>query len=100
MRDSPWGFDRRARGLLGGPVIQFGETRTYIYVDGFNLYYGASKNSPWKWLGLVCQNVLQPHHQILTLKFFTARVSVTRMIRLNRRGKTLTSAPYNTIDPR
>ena len=24
--------------------------RTFVYVDGFNLYYGALKGKPWKWL--------------------------------------------------
>ena len=24
--------------------------RTRVYVDGFNLYYGALKGSPFKWL--------------------------------------------------
>ena len=44
--------------------------RTYVYVDGFNLYYGALKNSPWKWLDLFAlfQEILQPHHQILNIK--------------------------------
>jgi len=26
--------------------------RTYVYVDGFNLYYSALKNTPYKWLDL------------------------------------------------
>ena len=26
--------------------------RTFVYVDGFNLYYRALKASPWKWLDL------------------------------------------------
>ena len=26
--------------------------RTYVYVDGFNLYYGALKGSHYKWLDL------------------------------------------------
>ena len=53
--------------------------RTFVYVDGFNLYYGALKGSPWKWLNLVTlfEKVLQPHHQILAVKYFTARVSGT-----------------------
>jgi len=53
--------------------------RTYVYVDGFNLYYGALKGLPWKWLDLFAlfQNTLQQHHNILAIKFFTARVSVT-----------------------
>lgn len=53
--------------------------RTFVYVDGFNLYYGALKGSSWKWLDLVAlfENMLQPHHRIVTVKYFTARVSGT-----------------------
>ena len=53
--------------------------RTFVYVDGFNLYYGALKGTPWKWLDLpaLFAKVLQPHHDILTVKYFTARVSGT-----------------------
>ena len=53
--------------------------RTFVYVDGINLYYGALKGTPWKWLDLpeLLATVLQPHHDILTVKYFTARVSGT-----------------------
>ena len=53
--------------------------RTFVYVDGFNLYYGALKGTPWKWLDLpaLLANVLQPYHEILKVKYFTARVSGT-----------------------
>ena len=53
--------------------------RTVVYVDGFNLYYGALKGSAWKWLALVAlfRNALQSHHEILAVKYFTARVSGT-----------------------
>ncbi|MDE0006174.1 MAG: NYN domain-containing protein [Rhodospirillaceae bacterium] len=53
--------------------------RTFVYVDGFNLYYGALKGTPFRWLDLVSlfEKVLQPHHDILTVKYFTARVSGT-----------------------
>ena len=53
--------------------------RTFVYVDGFNLYYGALKGTPWKWLDLpaLFAKVLRPHHDILTVKYFTARVSGT-----------------------
>ena len=55
------------------------EMRTSVYVDGFNLYYGALKETPWKWLDLpaLAANGLQPHHEILKVKYFTARVSGT-----------------------
>ena len=53
--------------------------RTFLYVDGFNLYYGALKGTPWKWLDLpaLFAKVLQPHHDVLKVKYFTARVSST-----------------------
>ena len=53
--------------------------RTFVYVDGFNLYYGALKGTPFKWLDLVSlfEKVLQPRHDILKVKYFTARVSGT-----------------------
>ena len=53
--------------------------RTFVYVDGFNLYYGALKGTPFKWLDLVALfgKVLQPRHDILKVKYFTARVSGT-----------------------
>ncbi|MEB0140805.1 MULTISPECIES: antitoxin Xre/MbcA/ParS toxin-binding domain-containing protein [unclassified Undibacterium] len=63
--------------------------RTRIYIDGYNLYYGCLKGSPYKWLdllalfekhilpsvlvernGLRCQMTLLP----LAIKFFTAKI--------------------------
>src|SRR5262245_55775115 len=48
---------------------------THIYVDGFNLYYGAVKNTPFKWLNIaeLCRLML-PGHDIQSIKYFTARV--------------------------
>jgi uncharacterized LabA/DUF88 family protein len=50
--------------------------RTYVYVDGFNLYYGAVKGTPYKWLDILslCQ-LLLPRNQILKIKYFTALVT-------------------------
>ena len=52
--------------------------RTLVYVDGVNLYYGVLKPSGCKWLDLValCEKVLAPHHDILGIKYFTARGSL------------------------
>lgn len=49
---------------------------TYIYVDGFNLYYGSVKNTPYKWLDVykLCQYLL-PRNRIIKIKYFTALVS-------------------------
>ena len=53
--------------------------RTFVYVDGLNLYYGTLKGTPFKWLDPVAllERILQPHHDIVKLKYFTARVSGT-----------------------
>ena len=54
--------------------------RTSIYIDGFNLYYGAVKGTPYKWLDFksAFAMLLQPHHQITAIKYFTAPVSGKR----------------------
>ncbi len=51
---------------------------TFVYVDGFNLYYGLVKNTPQKWLDLqdLCRRVLPAeHHTVTKIKYFTAMVS-------------------------
>ena len=47
-----------------------------VYVDGFNLYFGAVKGTPYKWLNIhsLCEQ-LMPHNQIVGIKYFTAMVS-------------------------
>jgi uncharacterized LabA/DUF88 family protein len=54
--------------------------RTSIYIDGFNLYYGAVKGTSYKWLDFkaVFAMLLQPHHQITAINYFTAQVSGKR----------------------
>ncbi|MGH9946218.1 MAG: NYN domain-containing protein [Pyrinomonadaceae bacterium] len=47
-----------------------------VYIDGFNLYYGSTKGTPYKWMNpLVMSNLLFPHDTINKIKYFTARVS-------------------------
>ncbi len=50
--------------------------RTYIYIDGFNLYYGAVKDTPYKWLDVqkMCQLLLPKNCHIVGIKYFTAKV--------------------------
>jgi hypothetical protein len=50
---------------------------TYVYIDGFNLYYGALKGTKYKWLDLkaLMSRVLPSSHNIIKIKYFTARVS-------------------------
>ena len=48
----------------------------WAYIDGFNLYNGALKNTPYKWLDLQAfsQN-LRPTDTVSKVKFFTAKVN-------------------------
>jgi hypothetical protein len=49
--------------------------RTNVYVDGFNLYYGCLRNTPYRWLNLakLCKALL-PKNDIHRIRYFTATV--------------------------
>jgi hypothetical protein len=50
--------------------------KTIVYVDGFNLYYGAVKGTSYKWLDIhKLSQLLLPKNQIVAIKYFTALVS-------------------------
>ena len=53
------------------------DVRTRVYVDGFNLYCGALKGTPFKWLDAVrlATSLLLCEYAIDRLRYFTARVS-------------------------
>ncbi len=50
--------------------------RTNVYIDGFNLFYGALKGTQYKWLDLeaLCRHLL-PKDSINRIRYFTANVS-------------------------
>jgi uncharacterized LabA/DUF88 family protein len=49
---------------------------TNIYIDGFNLYYGALRRTPHRWLDLeaLCRRLL-PKDDINRIRYFTARIT-------------------------
>ncbi len=49
--------------------------RTIVYVDGFNLYYGALRGTPFRWLDIerLCGAMLA-RHDICRINYFTALV--------------------------
>jgi hypothetical protein len=51
--------------------------KTIVYIDGFNLYYGSLKGTPYKWLDLkaLFTKLLNKHNTIIEIKYFTARIS-------------------------
>ena len=50
--------------------------KVYVYIDGFNLYYGALKGTPYKWLNLeaLCDRLL-PKDEVEQIRYFTANIS-------------------------
>jgi hypothetical protein len=52
--------------------------RTFVYVDGFNLYYGAVRRTPYKWLNIrkLCERLF-PKNEIVCIRYFTALVNGT-----------------------
>ena len=50
--------------------------RTNVYVDGFNLYYGCLKGTPYRWLNIetLCR-LLLPRNQVQRIYYCTARIS-------------------------
>lgn len=51
--------------------------RTYVYVDGFNLYYRALRGTGYKWLNLqvLVEGLLDSENEIQQIRYFTAPVS-------------------------
>ena len=54
-----------------------GDMKTIVYIDGFNFYYGAVKDTPYKWLDFkkLLGLLLDPKHKISSIKYFTAQVT-------------------------
>ena len=54
--------------------------RTIVYIDGYNLYYGLLRDTPWQWLDLekLARKLLTPKYEIAEIKYFTARIRSER----------------------
>ena len=59
--------------FLSGEVA----VRTIAYVDGFNLYFGALRGTPHRWLDLqrLMELHLKPQNQLMGIKYFTAKLN-------------------------
>lgn len=76
----PFDFGWRVQAPERGPCF-FGARktmRTAVYVDGFNLYYGVLKRTPYKWLDLqrLFESALT-RNRVTSIRYFTARVLAT-----------------------
>jgi uncharacterized LabA/DUF88 family protein len=61
--------------------------KTICYVDGYNLYYGCLKHTPYKWLDLGCLlgallHEQNPQSELVLVKYFTADIKA----QLSRHG--------------
>lgn len=67
---------RSVRGGVG-PVVTLGHPMaTIVYIDGFNLYYGALRGTPYKWLDLeALSQRLLPKDDVHLVRYFTARIT-------------------------
>ena len=50
--------------------------RTTVFIDGFNLYHGALRHTPYKWLNplALARQLIDENKEITKIKYFTAKV--------------------------
>jgi 6-hydroxy-3-succinoylpyridine 3-monooxygenase len=61
---------------MAAPAAAIPRPRTIVYIDGFNLYYGAIRDTPsLKWLDLArfCK-LLRPHDDLRLIRYFSALI--------------------------
>lgn len=74
--------------------------RAIVYIDGFNLYYGALKDGPYKWLDLEKFFVrLRQDDEIQRIFYFTAQVDGDAGRRQAAYLRALTTLPLVTVVP-
>lgn len=72
--------------------------RTIFYIDGFNLYYGAVKDTPYKWLNLeaFCRR-LHPADSLVKVRYFTSLVVGATQPNQHRFWRALSTTPIVEI---
>jgi len=51
--------------------------KTTVFIDGYNLYYGAVRRTPYKWLDifkLFSEQLLHPDNELIEVRYYTAPV--------------------------
>ena len=72
--------------------------RSIVYVDGFNLYYGALRRGPYKWLDLDRYfRMLRNEDDLQAIKYFTAEVSGKSSSHQNTYLRALSTLPLVEI---
>ena len=74
--------------------------RTIVYIDGFNLYYGAIKGTSHKWLNLQRYfEMLRPADDLRAIKYFTALVGGSSRSRQDSYLRALATLPLVEVIP-
>ncbi len=84
---------------MGANPLRPTRPRLIVYIDGFNLYYGAVRNTPrLKWLDLAkfCR-ILRPSDDIQRIHYFTAQVDGSTKAHQKEYWKALATTPQVNI---
>lgn len=56
--------------------MKYPKKRVMFYIDGFNLYYGALRDRPYRWVDLeaLCRCYIKPGFEFVGAKYFTAKL--------------------------
>lgn len=72
--------------------------RSIVYIDGFNLYYGALRGGPNKWLDLQRYfTLLRPDDDLQHVRYFTARIVGPTSVNQEAYLRALETLPLVTI---
>jgi uncharacterized LabA/DUF88 family protein len=85
--------------MATSPLPATPKPRTIFYIDGFNLYYGAVRQTPaLKWLDLAryC-TLLRPHNDIRLIRYFSALISGPTRVNQETYLKALATSPLVEI---
>jgi len=76
--------------------------KTTVYIDGYNLYFGLVKNTPFKWLNLISLfsevvSIQTPQSSKIHIKYFTAPV-LTRFSRHKEQSQASQNRYHRTLE--
>jgi hypothetical protein len=82
------------------PVAQSPQRRrTIVYIDGFNLYHGAIRSTPYlKWLDIArFSQLLRPHDDLRLIRYFSALIEGPTKVNQETYLKALSTTPLIEI---
>jgi len=81
------------------PAKVYTPHKTVVYIDGFNLYYGAIKGTPYKWLNLQKYfKLLLSGHDLVAIRYFTAMLDGGKRVRQQTYLDALGTTPIVNVE--